>query len=1043
MNIELIKASAGSGKTHELMNRLSLIIAAGTAPENLLATTFTVKAAAELQGRIRSKLLADGKPELAQRVFDGLIGTVNGICGQLLMEYAIDAGLSPAMDVLPEENSETIFKAAANAVVEKYNDELAEIITRLQLNPAQKKEGAKSPDWQKDVRTIMDMARSNNLSADALKHCAARSSEELGQIFDASVDLSLELIKKTFGPYIDDKVTASDSKKCVEVIKDFCRFPTWNKALKIAKSSLPKTKDAEFCQQVQPLLEMLQSELLHSQQLAADIKSIITGVFACAGEALEEYRKYKELYGLVDFVDQESRVLKLATENQSFIQQLRSRLRRIMVDEFQDTSPIQLALFLKLNECTDDTAVWVGDPKQAIYGFRGADPELMNAVAKRITNTSKLSYSWRSRENLVELSNAIFSRVFSNTMPPDEVCLRIHEERRDQAGGGSIEAWHLAASNIDGRMQALAQGIAQYLLTSEICPCNLAVLLRNNDDCERLSKALKGLNIQASAPSGSLLDTRECQLVIAAYRYCIDHSDTVALATLLALHYGPLKIVKQLTDAKTERLNHLKENQSGIDWLQWIRQDELLQRLPSPSDLTPLELLERIIVVIGSDTSVQAMTASERRMSNINELRRRGQEYMDQAQVSRDAATQAGFIAYLIRTDAEQAAGFGVNTVNVLTYHKSKGLEWPVVILGSLENVKPASIFGVRIQQAEQFDPSMPLRDRSILYCPWPFADMEKYEKLDDKLAANSLQQSANYRVSEENKRLFYVGLTRAKDTVIFALQRKASPKGELKENPGAADKIICRWLDNLTNGESLFTWPMNSGTTDWQIGNKIFKLKTQILAPDQEHVDVKSIEVYKDNLVKDRQVVNYPARLQASTVKNPPCESVVFATLIAQWEVQWQPNKKSSFDALGNAVHHYLNLACRGNSDTAAARILVNWRVNDILATTNLCEFRNRLVDFVDTLAPVNMYCEYPMSWRNEHGQLFQGFIDLLVETASGYVLIDHKITLTDTPKVYAANSAKQLNVYALAVKTFTDKPVLKTLVHFPLLGQIYEVKI
>ena len=82
-NINLIKASAGSGKTHRLMELLSEKISAGVSPEGLLATTFTVKAAAELQSRIRQELLKGSNPEMASRVFDGLIGTVNGVCGQL------------------------------------------------------------------------------------------------------------------------------------------------------------------------------------------------------------------------------------------------------------------------------------------------------------------------------------------------------------------------------------------------------------------------------------------------------------------------------------------------------------------------------------------------------------------------------------------------------------------------------------------------------------------------------------------------------------------------------------------------------------------------------------------------------------------------------------------------------------------------------------------------------------------------------------------------------------------------------------------------
>ena len=121
--IKMIKASAGSGKTYRLMDNLSDCIKAGTQPEGLLATTFTVKAAAELQSRIRKKLLEEDRTELASRVFDGLIGTVNGICNRLLNEYAIEAGLSPALDVLPDENANLIFSAATSEVMEQYAEE--------------------------------------------------------------------------------------------------------------------------------------------------------------------------------------------------------------------------------------------------------------------------------------------------------------------------------------------------------------------------------------------------------------------------------------------------------------------------------------------------------------------------------------------------------------------------------------------------------------------------------------------------------------------------------------------------------------------------------------------------------------------------------------------------------------------------------------------------------------------------------------------------------------------------------------------------------
>lgn len=104
-------------------------------------------------------------------------------------------------------------------------------------------------------------------------------------------------------------------------------------------------------------------------------------------------------------------MLDLAQYNEAFRASLGDRIQLLMADEFQDTSPIQLALFLALHELAGKS-VWVGDPKQAIYGFRGTDPQLMEEVVALITESGVLDSSWRSRENLINCTNALFSEVF-------------------------------------------------------------------------------------------------------------------------------------------------------------------------------------------------------------------------------------------------------------------------------------------------------------------------------------------------------------------------------------------------------------------------------------------------------------------------------------------------------------------------------------------------------------------------------------------------------------------------------------------------------
>ena len=115
--IEIISASAGSGKTFSLTSELIEALKNGIRPEGILATTFTNKAATELIERVRLRLFESGDWESAQRIFDSYLGTVNSVCGRLLKEFAFEAGLSPTLDVLPEGDDQFIYERAIAPVV--------------------------------------------------------------------------------------------------------------------------------------------------------------------------------------------------------------------------------------------------------------------------------------------------------------------------------------------------------------------------------------------------------------------------------------------------------------------------------------------------------------------------------------------------------------------------------------------------------------------------------------------------------------------------------------------------------------------------------------------------------------------------------------------------------------------------------------------------------------------------------------------------------------------------------------------------------------
>src|SRR5690606_138946 len=176
--------------------------------------------------------------------------------------------------------------------------------------------------------------------------------------------------------------------------------------------------------------------LLANPAFQDDVVGLIRLVFDTAAQTLDAYRDFKEQLGVMDFVDQEVRALDLLRTDARVRESVAARYRLLAVDEFQDTSPLQLALFMELAQLVDDV-IWVGDRKQAIYSFRGADPQLMDDVFDAMlagtdtlapAQTDTLGFSWRSSLPPLELSNTVFRSVFAD-QPEDQVVLSIPPQR--------------------------------------------------------------------------------------------------------------------------------------------------------------------------------------------------------------------------------------------------------------------------------------------------------------------------------------------------------------------------------------------------------------------------------------------------------------------------------------------------------------------------------------------------------------------------------------------------------------------------------------
>ncbi len=431
--IEIISASAGSGKTYTLSKTLVEALSGNVRPEAVLATTFTNKAAAELIERVRTDLFKAQKWDYAQRIFDGHVGTVNSVCGRLLKEFAFELGLSPVQDVLPEDDNFFIFERAVAPVVEKYSREIDAIAERFEIE-----------DWRSILRDIINKIRTNDIDPGSLSKSYEWSWKTFQDILPAPSKTGEDRIDRDLADAIEDTYTAlkqnpSDTTKATqEVMKKLeihrrtraevssLSWPEWVRFSKLT----PGAKSRDICEK---LTDAAKNHASHPR-LHRDIETFIRLLFVCAGEAVVAFAQFKEKNGIVDFVDQEKLALELLR-----IPEVQERLKKdleiVFVDEFQDTSPIQLALFIEFARLAS-RSIWVGDQKQAIYGFRGTDPTLMDAVIDQIIdkkNQKILSRSYRSRPGLIAFTNELFATAFEPLgISPERV--RLQPQVKDGPG---------------------------------------------------------------------------------------------------------------------------------------------------------------------------------------------------------------------------------------------------------------------------------------------------------------------------------------------------------------------------------------------------------------------------------------------------------------------------------------------------------------------------------------------------------------------------------------------------------------------------------
>jgi len=393
-------------------------------PARVLATTFTKKAAAELKGRIQAKLLAGTEGRLANqhhadRLELAAIGTVHSVAHQMLSRYAIELGLSPRLEVITDEASDRALSDLLGAIPAEAWQPLVDGAERLGIN-----------DLHRRVLELMAAKRGNqisdgdftdqmNASADQVCQLLASDGVATGETSLSQLyDMAEQALASVDALTTDVTAVTSKAKQKLRQLKSK-RISLWGSYLEASKIKAGKKSGADA------LLDPLRNhaaQVNRNPRLHSDIRDFASSLATETIRLVGQYENYKKERGLVDFTDLEILLLKLL-DDESLAAQLSEDFDLVLVDEFQDTNPLQLAIFQQLRRLSPRTR-WVGDPKQAIYGFRDTDPALVDDIWKNATDATRTELpnnhrsikSHRSREWTGELKGGYLTQRIKPTI---------------------------------------------------------------------------------------------------------------------------------------------------------------------------------------------------------------------------------------------------------------------------------------------------------------------------------------------------------------------------------------------------------------------------------------------------------------------------------------------------------------------------------------------------------------------------------------------------------------------------------------------------
>lgn len=685
-----LMAGAGTGKTRVLTSRFINIVKINNDPKKILAITFTKKAAEEMLGRI-SKELVEENIDFEEK--DLNIMTIHSFALEIVRNYSYLIGINPNFTILDDGKAGEMLENAVKASLNNIRDEkFKRYLIDFKTNPFEERKVFR--DLYLDFRN-KDLDFSDILNRSLNFNKTSKSSDDLFLLLDDFRKVSGNKFKN----FYDDNI---------EEIKK-----TENLDLEILKSIEENLGSAsKYEDKIKNIVDLIHELKKNFEIKNKEYYEIIIEILK---EIDKNYSREKRDIRALDYDDIIS-YTHLILSDERFKKNLKDRYSYILVDEYQDTNEIQNEI---INTFADSNLFIVGDPKQSIYAFRGTDLKSYYSFSDKIKNRGislVMNKNYRSDGKIINFINSTFENLIES----------YEEMDYDFESGGDVYQYDTEDNN---EIADLVLDLLKKFDEKEI-----AILSRSNAQIDEISRILSLRNIAFNKGERSLEEIEVLKVtknILSSIYSPEDFLNTLALfnSPLLNFNFKDLVKILNLGIDKTSALLDLKCDDENIN--SFIK---FLNKLKEKSKVLLFdEMIEEIMNYFYGLKTLKKID-----WEYLYKFKEIARDYLEEKQ--EDYRSFEKYLLTLSFDDLEEG-------INLLTIHKSKGLEFDAVIISHMDR-------GKKLGQARKI-----IVDRELgLALKSDFSDY-RYKTINEKLRDVD---------REEEKRVLYVAMTRAKRELIL-----------------------------------------------------------------------------------------------------------------------------------------------------------------------------------------------------------------------------------------------------------------------------------